>query len=314
MLKVISGLCFEFIISIKFNFKWCRDLNEPTMTEEITKLKGMRNVYRRHLKNLETEVQRICVDFDALSEENVIHLTTLRDNYEKKLAEARKLDDNIVSQYGAQEDLENELADILVRNDHYNGLITKMNHYIKKTSIANTSGIKSEYKRESIEKLNMSSNERPSIKLPKIVLEQFDGKVQNWRSFWDRFVTSIDNKEYLSDVDKFNYLLGLLDDDAKDCVSGLTLSAKNYAEAKEILNDRYGNPQVVISAHMEALVKLPVVKSLSNITQLRKMYDQIEISVRNLESLDIKPESYGSFRRVANDSISGVQRQSVEPY
>ena len=37
-------------------------------------------------------------------------------------------------------------------------------------------------------------------------------------------------------------------------VSGLTYNSENYKEALDILIDRYGNPQVLISAHMETLV------------------------------------------------------------
>ena len=78
------------------------------------------------------------------------------------------------------------------------------------------------------------------------------------------------------DVEKFNYLLGLLGNSPKKCVEGLTLNTENYEQAKEILQDRFGNPQVVISAHMDSLVKLPVVRKMDNVVALRKMYDHIE--------------------------------------
>ena len=95
-------------------------------------------------------------------------------------------------------------------------------------------------------------------------------------------------------MDKFNYLLGLLSDGAKDCVNELTLSAEKYVQAKEILQNRFGNPQLVISAHMESLVNLPAVTSISQVSELRKMYDQIDVSIRNLKSLNVSPESYGA--------------------
>ena len=78
------------------------------------------------------------------------------------------------------------------------------------------------------------------------------------------------------DVEKFNYLLGLLGNSPKKCVEGLTLNTENYEQAKEILQDRFGNPQVEISAHMDSLVKLPVVRKMDNVVALRKMYDHIE--------------------------------------
>ena len=81
---------------------------------------------------------------------------------------------------------------------------------------------------------------------------------------------------------------------AKDCISGLSLTSDNYKEAICILKERYASPQVIISAHMEALVKLPVVKNDNNVVQLRKMYDLVESSMRNLISLKIMPGSYGA--------------------
>ena len=39
-------------------------------------------------------------------------------------------------------------------------------------------------------------------------------------------------------------------------ISGLTLNSENYKVAFNFLVDRYGNPQVLISAHMETLIKI----------------------------------------------------------
>ena len=261
---------------------------------DITALKGRRNVYLRAMATIEAKVTDLTNSFDVTSEANVLELTTLRENYDKKLAEVIKLDDKIVESITVQDDAEKELGDVLVRTDSNTAVITKANFYLKKASQPPPSTHSKVKEEESARSDSSSKNENPSIKLPKMVLEKFDGKVQNWRSFWNRFETSIDNKDYLNEVDKFNYLLGLLSDDAKECVSGLDLTDENYEEAKRILNDRFGNPQVVIAAHMESLVNLPAVTSLSNVSQLRKMYDQVEVSIRNLKSLNMPPASYGA--------------------
>ena len=49
-------------------------------------------------------------------------------------------------------------------------------------------------------------------------------------------------------------------------ISGLTLNSENYKEELDILIDRYRNPQVLISAHMETLVKTNKVKNMENYT------------------------------------------------
>ena len=54
----------------------------------------------------------------------------------------------------------------------------------------------------------------------------------------------------MSDIDKFNYLVRYLAEQVLATISGLTLNSENYKEALNILIDRYGNPQVLISAHI----------------------------------------------------------------
>ena len=70
-------------------------------------------------------------------------------------------------------------------------------------------------------------------------------------------------------------------------ISGLALNSKNYKEVLNILIDRYRNPQVLISAHMETLVKINKVKNMENLESLQKLYNDIENCMRNLKSLKI---------------------------
>ena len=154
--------------------------------------------------------------------------------------------------------MEDEFVDTLTRNDIHYRELSKMDYYLKK--IPTLIRMK---RAESPESVTSPTKVKQLIKLPKLQLEKFDGKIQNCRSCCDRFVTSIDSTEFLLDVEKFNYLVGLFDENAKECVTGLTLTTENYQHAKDILRERYSNPQVFISIHMESLVKLPVVKSMN---------------------------------------------------
>ena len=86
-------------------------------------------------------------------------------------------------------------------------------------------------------------------------------------------------------VDKFNYLQSLLDHAALDAIAGLTVSNSNYQQAVEILTKRFGNKQVIISKHMDALMSLDAVNSDRNLKELRRMYDLTETHVRSLKSL-----------------------------
>lgn len=103
------------------------------------------------------------------------------------------------------------------------------------------------------------------------------------------------NPPGLSDVDKFTYLKSLLSSSAEECISGLALTRENYTEAVGLLQERFGNKQLLINAYMESFVSLQKVKSVNQVGELRVIYDQVESTVRNLKMLNIETETYGSF-------------------
>ena len=65
------------------------------------------------------------------------------------------------------------------------------------------------------------------------------------------------NNDDILKVDKFNYLNSLLEGAAFKTIQGLTLSEVNYDAVVSMLKERFGNPQQIISAHMEGLLKVP---------------------------------------------------------
>ena len=104
----------------------------------------------------------------------------------------------------------------------------------------------------------------------------------------------MDNNPGLSVIDKFNYLNSLLERPAARSIQGLPLSEKSYVAAKEILNERFGKTQTIISAHMEKLLQVQKCSG-EKASQLRLVYDKIHANIRGLEALGVKVEEYGSF-------------------
>lgn len=138
-----------------------------------------------------------------------------------------------------------------------------------------------------------SSAKSVKCKLPKLEIPAFSGEPLEWQGFWDRFKLSIDSNDSVSDVDKFNYLLRFLSGKALSCVKGLTLSSENYQQALDLLKERFGNPQVLISAHMDKLIKIKRVREMDNLESLRKLYNEVETCLRNLNSLKVEHTTYG---------------------
>ena len=81
---------------------------------------------------------------------------------------------------------------------------------------------------------------------------------------------------------------------AAETIEGLQLTNANYDEAIKILKDRFGNQQIIINSHMEALCNIPNVGSIDNVKMLRQLYDKVETHVRSLTSLGVNSGSYGN--------------------
>ena len=72
------------------------------------------------------------------------------------------------------------------------------------------------------------------------------------------------------------------------------MTTGNYGDAFKILQERFGHIQVLISAFMQQFVSLPKFKSANDISGLRKLFDKVENSVRNLKTFSVDPDTYGS--------------------
>ena len=88
---------------------------------------------------------------------------------------------------------------------------------------------------------NIQQN-KPNVraKLPKLTVKKFNGDPKMWPEFWDFYKNSIYENERLSGIDKFSYLKGLLDGDAKDEIAGFTPTEYNFKSAIELLRKRFG--------------------------------------------------------------------------
>ena len=144
-----------------------------------------------------------------------------------------------------------------------------------------------------VEQTNFSSLANPKAKLPKLVLPKFRGVITQRQTFWDSFNSSIHVNPHLRPIDKFNDLHSLLVDQAACAIQGLARTDADYQSAIEILQNRFGRPQNIISTLMDELLKIPGCTS-DKASQLRFVYDKISINEHGLESLGVSSSQYGS--------------------
>lgn len=95
-----------------------------------------------------------------------------------------------------------------------------------------------------------------TVKLPKLVIEKYDGDVSQWQEFWSQYETAIHENDALCKREKFTYLRSYLAGTAARAVAGLSMTDGNYDAAVELLQNRFGRKDIVISAHMSKLLNL----------------------------------------------------------
>lgn len=65
-----------------------------------------------------------------------------------------------------------------------------------------------------------------------------------------------------------------------------------YDAAGELLKNRFGRKDIVISAHTSKLLNLAPVKRSSDVSAFRQLYDECEIQIQSLESIGVHSDTY----------------------
>jgi hypothetical protein len=76
-----------------------------------------------------------------------------------------------------------------------------------------------------------TNSEVIAIKLPEIHLPTFDGTIEEWNSFYDTFVSTIDRNEKLTPVQKYHYLRSSVTSRAARSIQSLDITESNYSIA-----------------------------------------------------------------------------------
>ena len=257
------------------------------MGDILIKKRRRRAGYRGHLSKLEKDINDCVNNFDKNNINHVSRLNALKNNFNEQLKNIKTLDNEILDLL-EEDDIEAEIASSLSENDKYYDILSRIEAHLNQVPPSSSS---SGSTTSSLSIAPSSHSDTTEVNLPKVNLPFFDGNPLNWQSYWDQFQASVDLKTSIQKVVKFNYLKSSLKETVLKCISGLSLTNENYDEAVKILKERYANPQMLISSHMEALVKLNPVKHKNDVKGLRKIYDQVESSIRNLKSLKVEEES-----------------------
>ena len=99
----------------------------------------------------------------------------------------------------------------------------------------------------------VKSDEKVSVKLPKLKITKFEGTAVDWYWFW--------NQVQVSPISKFSYLKELLVTKVRLLTDGLPFTSECLARAKSILISRYGKLREVTAAHIHYITSLSVISN-----------------------------------------------------
>ena len=219
-------------------------------------------------------------------------LTALKSLLTEKVETIRKLDETILESIKPKE-LDKEIEDSGEFGQHVYSVLAKINFRLEHSEHSKHGG-HMQAPAAIQGNGNYKNAESAKVKLPKLELKSFSGNYQEWQSFWDTFQSAVDGNTSISPIEKFTYLKSCVTSNAESAIAGLTLTADNYKVAVDILKDRFGKPQLLISNYMDALLKLPSVNSVRETKKLRELYDKIEINIRGLNALGVESQSFGN--------------------
>ncbi|XP_055633508.1 uncharacterized protein LOC129773872 [Toxorhynchites rutilus septentrionalis] len=136
---------------------------------------------------------------------------------------------------------------------------------------------------------------RPSshIRFPEINLPRFSGKQADWYVIRDAFDSAIGNRAEISNVDKFQYLKGLVQGEATRIIDSISVSEDGYRDAWRALKLRYENKRQLIRCHIKSLFAVPGMKKQSA-DELLNLVDKFEQQISVLKRLGEDTDSWDS--------------------
>ncbi|GBM64461.1 hypothetical protein AVEN_194224-1 [Araneus ventricosus] len=262
-----------------------------SIMEAIEKFKSKRKVVRTASTKLVNQITLLLESYDIKKEKDRKKLSEYLLNVEDKLKELKTLNKEIEELITDKAVFEADIETSFEYEENLNDLRFQI-----KSKIDN---FKIEQQPVTAPPVNIPANnaetKRPatSISLPKLRIPTFSGDASTFLEFINSFSNAIDSNESLNNVEKFIYLKSFLSGEAYKSVSGFSLTEENYKSCLDLLKDRYGRQDHLIGHFINKLLEIKPVKSSFNLRGLRKLHDESEISIRNLNSMGIDSKNSG---------------------
>ncbi|ELU08252.1 hypothetical protein CAPTEDRAFT_189156 [Capitella teleta] len=154
-----------------------------------------------------------------------------------------------------------------------------------------------------------STSSSSGVRLPKLQLPSFAGEAMECPSFWEQFEIAV----HLTDVDevnKFTYLKSCLKGEASRAIEGLSLTRANYNIAVDLLKSRYERRELLVVAHMQALLALECLRK-TDASAMLELQNTLQKHVWSLAALNVTGDQFGVFLTpmISSKLPSGVRME-----
>ncbi|XP_055922514.1 uncharacterized protein LOC129953385 [Eupeodes corollae] len=159
-------------------------------------------------------------------------------------------------------------------------------------------------RRSSIADMTVSTVPHTISHLPKQRLPKFSGRYSDYKNFINSYNNLVENDLSLTKIEKFNYLLSCLSDQALGTVKAFQVTEANYPKALLSLKERYDNDCLIFLEYISQLIELPKVQKASSVS-LRSLVDNISALISSLLSI-------GSHENICNAIIIHIAMSKVD--
>ncbi|XP_060831146.1 uncharacterized protein LOC132915364 [Bombus pascuorum] len=124
-----------------------------------------------------------------------------------------------------------------------------------------------------------------AIKVTQLHLPTFDGAMESWNIFYDIFSVEMERTDYLTPVQKLQYLRSTVMGKSAYCIRSLNTADANYTHAIAILKEKFDCPEPNLDLrHWNAIQNYPKLTKESSKT-LEYLVDTIKQYLRALTNL-----------------------------
>ncbi|XP_034195295.2 uncharacterized protein LOC117611454 [Osmia lignaria lignaria] len=159
------------------------------------------------------------------------------------------------------------------------------------TSIIDGANATTSLRRNTTDSSATSVSAPMAIKLPEMRLPTFDGKYENWTSYFDNFSSMIDQNVDLTPTQKLQYLRSTLTGKAAACIQSLSTTDANYADAIDLLRNKFDCKRRILLKHCDAIQAIPKLSTDSS-EGLGDLVDTVRQNLRSLKNLGIDTSSW----------------------